>query len=84
MRQHGQNGSHLRGIVGYAVSSADSLSQVRDGPAGPAADLVAEGPESAKDLGPDRTFANDTAIRSGDVPHGAHLDGIRRAIGADQ
>ena len=83
LREQYQNCSCLSRVFGDPPRLADSLGDVRDGPARPAPDFIAEGAGPAEHTRPDRPLADDAATWRGDVPHRSHLDCVGHAAGAD-
>jgi hypothetical protein len=65
---------NLGPVIAQALRAGHSLSQIRDTSIAPAANLVAEQPETAEPSRSDRSFADDPVIGGVDVPHRSHLD----------
>ena len=81
--QQRQNSSYLSRIPCNPARPADSFLEVRDGPAGPAPDFIAEGAGPAERTRSDRPLADDAATRCGNVPHWSHLDRVAHAVVLD-
>lgn len=60
------------------MRTLDGLVDVRDMPAGPHPQLVPEQTEVSRPAGPDRAFANDTALGAVDITDRSGLDDVPR------